>query len=225
MNSTNKLLIVGDGAFAEVAYEYFTEDSEYEVVGFAVEEEYLTKDHLFGLPIVALEKLSSNFSPRDHAAFVAITYNNLNRLRTRLVRTVQEMKYELASFISSHAQVAKSARVSEHCFIFENNVIQPGVTVSENVIIWSGNHIGHHSAIGENCFISSHAVVSGFCIIGQNCFLGVNSSIANNVQIGDDNWIGPGVVITQDTAAGEIYTLPKAIPAKVSSLRFFRVKE
>ena len=36
MNSTNKLLIVGDGAFAEVAYEYFTEDSEYEVVGFAV---------------------------------------------------------------------------------------------------------------------------------------------------------------------------------------------
>jgi hypothetical protein len=31
-----KLVVLGDGAFAEIAYEYFTHDSEYEVVAFAV---------------------------------------------------------------------------------------------------------------------------------------------------------------------------------------------
>lgn len=36
---TGKLVLIGDSAFAEVAYEYFTHDSPYEVVAFAVERE------------------------------------------------------------------------------------------------------------------------------------------------------------------------------------------
>ena len=32
MEKKHKLIIVGDSAFAEIAYEYFTHDSEYEVV-------------------------------------------------------------------------------------------------------------------------------------------------------------------------------------------------
>lgn len=41
-------MIVGSGEFAEIAYEYFTYDSEYEVVGFAVEKEFFNKKELFG---------------------------------------------------------------------------------------------------------------------------------------------------------------------------------
>lgn len=40
MKKEKKLVIVGSGEFAEIAYEYFTYDSEYEVVGFAVEKEF-----------------------------------------------------------------------------------------------------------------------------------------------------------------------------------------
>ena len=39
MEKKHKLVIVGDSAFAEVAYEYFSWDSDYEVVGFSVEKE------------------------------------------------------------------------------------------------------------------------------------------------------------------------------------------
>ena len=49
MNITRNLIIVGDSAFAEVAYEYFTHDSPYRVVAFAVEREFLTKTRLFGV--------------------------------------------------------------------------------------------------------------------------------------------------------------------------------
>ena len=34
---THKLVIVGDGEFGDIAYQYFTYDSPYEVVAFAVE--------------------------------------------------------------------------------------------------------------------------------------------------------------------------------------------
>ena len=44
MGKTRKLVIVGAGEFAEITYEYFTFDSEYEVVAFAVEKEYKKKE-------------------------------------------------------------------------------------------------------------------------------------------------------------------------------------
>ncbi len=43
MTKTKKLVLIGAGEFAEIAYEYFTYDSSYEVVGFSVEKEYLKK--------------------------------------------------------------------------------------------------------------------------------------------------------------------------------------
>src|SRR6267378_3781179 len=50
-----RLVIIGDGEFAEIAYEYFTHDSPHTVVGFAVEREYLKRDELFGLPVLPFE--------------------------------------------------------------------------------------------------------------------------------------------------------------------------
>ena len=36
MKKNKKLILVGAGELAEIAYEYFTHDSEYEVVAFSV---------------------------------------------------------------------------------------------------------------------------------------------------------------------------------------------
>ncbi|NRW38220.1 hypothetical protein [Clostridium beijerinckii] len=38
MDKNKKLIIIGDSAFAQIAYEYFTYDSDYEVVAFSVEK-------------------------------------------------------------------------------------------------------------------------------------------------------------------------------------------
>ncbi|MES9903470.1 MAG: DapH/DapD/GlmU-related protein [Sedimenticola sp.] len=92
-------------------------------------------------------------------------------------------------------------------------------------MLWSGNHIGHHSIIRDNCFVSSHVVVSGFCDIGERCFLGVNTAVANNVTLGDDNWVGPGVTISKSTESGALFSAPAAQPSRVSSLRFFKIKD
>lgn len=218
------LVIVGDSSFAQVAYEYFTHQSDYRVAAFAVEPDYMVRDELFGLPVVALPDLPAAFPPSEHDAFAALAYTQLNRLRTRLMRAVADMGYELASFVSPHARVAASASLGRHCFVFEDNVIQPFVTLGENVVLWSGNHIGHHSSIANNCFVSSHVVVAGHCEIGENCFLGVNSTIANNLSVAPDCWIGPAVVISGNTEKGQLFPAAKAVPAKANTYRFFKVE-
>jgi sugar O-acyltransferase (sialic acid O-acetyltransferase NeuD family) len=220
-----KLIIVGDSAFAELAYEYFNHDSDYEVVAFSVEQEYITRDKLFDLPVTPFELLETIYSPDEHQVFVAVVYTQLNRLRTRLCLESKQKGFKLASYISSKAFVWQNVQIGEHCFIFESNVVQPFVQLEENVILWSGNHIGHHSIIHKNCFISSHVVISGFVEVGENCFLGVNSTFSNNLKIGKDCWIGPGVAITKDSPEGSLYGPGKAEAAKVSSLKFFKVKE
>jgi sugar O-acyltransferase (sialic acid O-acetyltransferase NeuD family) len=225
MNKSRKLLIVGDSAFAEVAYEYFTYDSEYEVVAFSVEQNYLKRNSLFGIPVVAFESIEEIYIPSEHEVFVATVYTQLNRLRARLCNQAKEKGYKLASYISSKAFIWRNVKLGEHCFIFENNVVQAFVQLGNNVILWSGNHIGHHSTIHNNCFLSSHVVISGFVEVGENCFLGVNSTVSNNLKIDKDCWIGPGVTITKDTKAGEIYRLPHVEPAKINTYRFFKVQE
>lgn len=220
----SKLVIVGDSAFAQVAYEYFTHDSPYEVVAFSVEAAYLKKDSLFSLPIVALETLEARFSPDNYAVYVAIPYTQFNRLRTRLALAVKNRGYELASYISTKASVWPNVLLGEHCFVFENNVIQPFVSCGNNVVLWSGNHVGHHSVIGDNCFIASQVAISGYVEIGTNSFLGVNATIANNVKIGNDCWIGPGALISKDVPNGSLYRAPRSERAPISSLEFFKIK-
>jgi sugar O-acyltransferase (sialic acid O-acetyltransferase NeuD family) len=219
------LIILGDSAFAEIAYEYFQHDSRYEVAAFAVERAFLKRDTLMGLPVIAFEDLSSRYPAHSHDVYAAIVYSQLNRLRTRIANAAKQRGYALASYISSKAYVWPNVKLGEHCFIFENNVLQPFVTIGNNVVLWSGNHIGHHSRIHDNVFVTSHVVLSGFCEVGENSFLGGNAMVANNVRVARDCWIGPGVVISRDTLDGALYRAMKAEPSKVSAPRFFRVAD
>jgi sugar O-acyltransferase (sialic acid O-acetyltransferase NeuD family) len=220
-----KIIIIGDSAFAEVAYEYFTHDSEYQVAGFSVEKAYLKRESLFGLPVVPFESVEKAFPPDSHKAFVAITYAQLNRLRERLYLAAKKKGYSMVSYISSHAFVWKNVAVGENSFIFEDNTLQPFVKVGNNVIIWSGNHIGHHSVIKDHCFIASHVVVSGFCEIGEYCFLGVNSTIANNVKIAPNCLIGAGALILKDTEAGKVYGSEMTPPKNYSSFDYYGLED
>jgi sugar O-acyltransferase (sialic acid O-acetyltransferase NeuD family) len=220
-----KLVIVGDSAFAEIACEYFTYDSSYEVAAFAVERAFRKRDVLMGHPVVPFEDIATLFPPEAHDVYVAVVYTELNRLRARLLEAAKAAGYAPASYISPRAFIWRSVQIGEHCFIFENCTLQPFVTVGDNVVIWSGNHVGHHSRIGDNVFIAGHVAVAGFCEVGANTFLGGNVIIANNLTVGRDCWIGPGAVISRNTKDGDLYTAAKSEVSKVSARRFFRIKD
>jgi sugar O-acyltransferase (sialic acid O-acetyltransferase NeuD family) len=220
-----KLIIVGTSAFAEVAYEYFSADSDYEVVAFAVEKIFLNLESKMGLPVFAIEEIEKNCCPAEHYFFAALVYKQMNRVRTRLFNLMKNKGFSPASYVSKKAFVWPNVEIGEHCFIFEDNTVQPFSKIGNNVILWSGNHIGHHSIVGDNCFISSQVVVSGFCNIGRNCFFGVNSAIADQVKIADDCFVGPGGIVTKNTLQGQVISPGSTEVSKVSSYRLFKVND
>ncbi len=218
-----KLIIIGNSAFAEVAFEYFTHDSDYNVVAFSVNQQFLTKEELLGLPVVALENLSEMYPPEEYDVFTALTYGRMNRNRTDLYLKLKALGYKFATYKSSRAFIWKNVEIGENCFIFENNVVQPFSQIGNNTIIWSGNHIGHHSVIGNNVFISSHVVISGYVTVKDSCFLGVNSTISNNVTIEEDTWVGPGITIMKNTSPDSLFKPLASEASPISAKRFFKV--
>jgi sugar O-acyltransferase (sialic acid O-acetyltransferase NeuD family) len=220
-----KVVIIGEGETAELAYEYFTHDSPYEVVAFAVEHAYAKKSEMFSLPVVHFEEVQNLYDPQTHNAFVAISYTQLNRVRTRLYNETKQKGYKLISYVSSRAFVWRNVEIGENCFVLENNVLQYAVKVGNNVVLWSGNHVGHQTLIRDNVFVSSHVVISGYCEIGENCFLGVNSSLANNLKVAKDCLIGMGAVIHKDTEERKIYVGNPAKPMAKDSHTAMGVRE
>jgi sugar O-acyltransferase (sialic acid O-acetyltransferase NeuD family) len=224
--TSRDLVIVGAGEMGEIAYEYFTHDSPYDVVAFSVEVEHLETRELYGMPVVPFgPELVKRYPPSRHSAFVAITYTHFNRARERLYRAVKELGYDVVSYVSSKAFVWHNVAIGENCFIFEANVLQHHVRVGDNVILWSGNHIGHRSLIEDNCFISSHVVVSGYCEVGPYTFLGVNTSVRDYVKIAPNCIVGAGAVITKDTEEGNVYVGNPARATGKSSFDTFQIPE
>lgn len=210
-----KLVIFGIEDFSDIAFEYFTWDSDYEVVAFTLDRQYLKETTKWGIPVLAFDELQ-NFFPRGEVdIFVAVVYGNLNRSRAEICRRVKENGYNLASYISSKAFVWHNVRFGEHCFIFEDNTVQPFVEIGEDVVLWSGNHIGHHSRVGNHCFITSHVVISGWVKIGDYCFIGVNATIANNTEIGTETWVGHGTCLSENVPP---HSLVKPMQSEIKNL-------
>jgi hypothetical protein len=77
---SKKLILFGLEDFADIAFEYFTHDSDYEVVGFTVDRKFLSLDCKFGLPVVAFEDVTDIFPPQECELFAAVVYALLTGL-------------------------------------------------------------------------------------------------------------------------------------------------
>ena len=216
----NKIIIFGVGTYAEIINQYLTDDSEYEVVAFTLDDEYIKEDTYLGLPMVPFSKVENIYSPKDYFMHVGLSYTNLNHLRKDRYYEAKNKGYMLPTYISSKATVLTKYPIGDNCFIFEDNTIQPFVKIGSNIILWSGNHIGHHGEIESHNFISSHVVISGQCLIKSNCFIGVNSTVANGVTIETENLIGVGSYISKNTKPKSVYVPPRSVKLDKTSDQF-----
>lgn len=225
MAKNKKLVIVGLGETSDIAYEYFTHDSDYEVVAFAASAEFVKQPVHNGLPLVAIEDLASTYPPATHSVYVAVSYVKLNRIRTMLFNKVKSLGYTCANYVSSRAFVWHNVVMGENIFIFENNVIQHKAVLGDNIILWSGNHIGHQTVIEDNVYISSHCVISGFCRIGESSFLGVNSTFNDNIVVAKDTIVGSGTLVVRNTEPGQLVIGSPGKAATKTSYDAFNVEE
>jgi sugar O-acyltransferase (sialic acid O-acetyltransferase NeuD family) len=218
-----QLVIFGSGDIAELAHYYFSTDSDYEVVAFTVDADYLVSTEFCGLPVVPFGEVRTFFSPDNHEIFIALSYAKLNQLRKEKYLVAKALNYRLASYVSSRATVLNDGVIGDNCFILEDNTIQPFVTIGSNVTLWSGNHIGHHSTIHDHCFIASHVVISGGVEVGESCFIGVNATLRDHIKIGEKCVIGAGALLSADAEPEGVYISEVAVRSKVPSTRLRKI--
>ena len=189
---------------ARLARFYFEHDSDYEVVGFTVDDANVEAAEIEGLPVVAWSEVAARFPPGDHDMFVALSYRGLNQLRAEKFDQAKAAGYRLATYICSRSVTWPDLVVGENCFILENQTVQPTCRLGNNVYLWSGNHIGHGSVIEDHVYLASHIVVSGHCQIGTRSFIGVNATVRDFIKIGADCFIAMDASVTQDMAPGSV---------------------
>lgn len=214
-----EIVVFGAGQIGELAAFYFDHDSEYQVVGFCVDQAYLKEDVFAGRPVVCFEDVAEAFPPDRYGFFVAVSYAKLNQLRAERVAAARQKGYRLASYLSSRATTFAGFELKENCFILEDNTIQPFARIGENVTLWSGNHIGHHSVIENDVFLASHVVVSGGVTIGQGSFVGVNVTVRDHVTIGRQCVLGAGALILENQPDYAVVAPRGSERAKVPSTR------
>jgi sugar O-acyltransferase (sialic acid O-acetyltransferase NeuD family) len=213
----SKVVIFGIGDYGRIAERYLTADSEHEVVAFTVHREYVDRDELSGLPVIAFEDLGTTYPPSEVKLLVAAGFSKVNQVRAAIYEECKALGYGFVSYVSSQAMVWPDVPIGENTFIFEANVVQPGVTIGSNVVLWSGNHIGHDSKIGDHCFIASHVVVSGNCTINDHCFIGVNATFRDGITVAPRCVIGASALIMKDTLEGGVYSVRGTKPHDLKS--------
>ena len=214
-----RVLIFGTGQIGQVAHYYFSEDSDYDVVGFTVDSAFIEQGGGIALPVAPFEEVEKRFPPDQCDMFVAMGYGKLNRLREAKLREARAKGYGIAHYVSSRACVWRGFEPKDNMFLLENNTVQPFVTIGENTTLWSGNHIGHHATIGANVFIASHAVISGSVTIGDNSFIGVNATVADNLDVGARCVVGAGALLLRDAADDSVFPAAATEKSKVTSDR------
>ena len=108
-----RLVIFGAGDIAQLAHFYFSTDSDYEVVAFTVDRDFLAADSFCSLPIIAFEDVKTAFPTESHYFFVALSYSGLNALRKSKYLAAKALGFQLASYISSRATVFMAVLIGQ----------------------------------------------------------------------------------------------------------------
>jgi sugar O-acyltransferase (sialic acid O-acetyltransferase NeuD family) len=211
------VVIFGIGDYGRIAGRYLSADSPHDVVAYTVDRAYVDRDELNGLPIVPFEELGDRHPPGTVEMLVAMGFSGVNRERARIYDECKARGYSLITYVNSRAMVWDDVPIGDNSFVFEANVVQPGVIIGADVVLWSGNHIGHDVTVGDHCFIASHAVISGNVTIGERCFIGVNVTVRDGVTIAQDCVIGGGAVIMKDTEEGAVHSVRGTEPRETKS--------
>lgn len=197
------LLIFGVGSFAEVAAYYFETEGGFRVTAFVVDDEYLSAENFYGRPVLRASELPGHKFCRGFF-FAAVGTSRNNSVREEKVHWLAALGLAPASFVSEFAYIGENVVRGAHCFILENNVIQPFVEIGDNVVLWSGNHVGHHTRIGSHCFIASHVVIAGGVKIGEGVFLGINATVRDGVNVGSRCFVGASAAVVEDVEGGAL---------------------
>lgn len=199
-----KVVIVGLGVAAETIYSILSQDSELEIIGFAVHEKFIKERTFFNKPVFPLEHLEKCCKREECQCINAVGYSNLNQNREAIFHEVLSKDFSFLSYIHPKSTVMTD-KIGRGVFVMPGAILEPSSQIGDNTVLWSNVVIAHHVEIQDNCWIASGTVVAGNSKVEKNTFIGVNATIANKVVIGSHNIIGGAAFISKTTDSYSVF--------------------
>ncbi len=203
-----KIVLFGNGPFAESMYFLLKHDSACEVVAFTVDSAYIRQDSLCGVPVVPFESVERLFPPSDYKMLVALSFQKVNRLREEKYLQAKAKGYSFVNYVSSRAVLYPGLCIGENCIILENTIISPFVEIGNNVFIGHSVTLAHHVRVKDHCFLSPGAILLGRVIVEEYCLIGANATIKEEVKVAGQCVVGSGSVILKNTRPKDVYVSP-----------------
>lgn len=204
----NKLVIFGADIMAKMVHFYFSRDSNYEVVAFTVDQEYIKEEIFLGLPVLPFENIEREYPPDKFKMFIAIGPSKMNVNRETKYKNAKEKGYHLANYISPNS-ICDSV-ISENVFIGDFAVINPFCNIGNNNIFYEFSYIGNDVKIGDNCYFAPKSSVGTLAEIKDNSIIGIGAIINTKVIINDKTLVGASCFISKDTKASGVYGVKSA---------------
>jgi len=125
----------------------------------------------------------------------AISAVGSGNLRKKIVKTIENYNFKLATLIHPSAYIYNDTKILEGTIVFENAQIGHTTHVGKNVLVSFGSDIGHNIIIGSYTSVLPLASIGGYCVIGNDCIIGSGANIKPEVNIGENCSIGIGTII------------------------------
>lgn len=191
------LIIVGTSETAERIYGFVRMYELYNIIGFAVDKEYIQAQEFMGLPIYELEKIEDVVKEKDALLFVAIFWNNLNSDRRHLYERLKARKLEFANIISPTA-VIRGKINGDNNWINDYVIIQSGVEIESDVFIMDTAIVGNQAKVLSHSFVAVSSIIGGASVIGEQCFVGINAVVFDSATVGNKCIIGACTAIKRN---------------------------
>jgi sugar O-acyltransferase (sialic acid O-acetyltransferase NeuD family) len=216
----DNLIIIGNNTTAKTVYGYVTKYNLFNIIGFAIHKKFITDNTFCDLPVFAIEDLSFHMEKKKDYLFVAILWDNLNKIRKKVYEELKMTGYKFANIISPVAIV--NGRIEgENCWISDLALIEFGANIQSNVVIKGFALIGANTFVDKHCFIGAKTTVGGASYIGEQSFVGLNALIFDQVIIGKKCIIGAGTIIKRSLPD---FTLCKTNLDSVSTIQYSEIE-
>ncbi|MEI7612359.1 MAG: acetyltransferase [Betaproteobacteria bacterium] len=212
-----KIVLAGNAITADILYSYLRQDSRYDVVGVAVDDEFVAQGTIEGINSVGFSNLLDAYPPQNMKIVMAIGYNDLNRTRESVFTRLKNMGYTIETYIHPDAKIYTEHALGEGCVVLPSAVIEPHVRLGDNSMVWCNVTLAHHSCVAENCWIASGAVISGQATVSRNSFVGVNATVVNDVTVGEYCIVGGASLISRNTKPYSVHLARSAEQFRYSS--------
>ena len=197
----DKVIVFGTSIFSLVVYRTIVQESLAEVVGFTLNEDYISENEIEGLKVYPFEHLPLYFDMNECQVLIALGYKKMNDNRKAIFLKCKELGYKIFTLVSKHSVIYTEV-IGEGSIVLPSAFIGPYVSIGRSVIVWNGVNICHHNDVGDFTHIAGGTTIGGEARIGSSCFIGMNCTIKNGISIGDRTFIGANSYMSQSTEGG-----------------------